>query len=257
MYREKTSKVEQLLFKNLFVTHLRRRRGWRMQWRIHKFSVACKYHSSFTDNTNQSFWYKIFGKQWHCFKVLYILPVKYPVPGHELGHPLLVLLLLQLLQGLITFIISIFLSTLLWIFLSTLILFFSADLVDAGAEEPGAAPPTGAGLWARLARAGDTPWPGDGGLEYDIMTLWHVTLRLNMTLGPGIWHYDMWSSRDLIWPGSLKIWHYDIWPRDSICCHWCHYLCVLLVHPGRVARMSTIPQDAVLLPHSECLVNCY
>ena len=91
-------------------------------------------------------------------------------------------------------------------------------------------------LWHYDKWSRDLIWPGS--LKYDIMTLWHVTLRLNMTWGPGIWHYD-------------------IWPRDSICCHWCHYLCVLLVHPGRVARMSTIPQDAVLLPHSECLVNCY
>ena len=170
MYREKTSKVEQLLLKNLFVTHLRRRRGWRMQWRIHKFSVACKYHSSFTDNTNQSFWYKIFGKQWHCFKVLYILPVKYPVPGHELGHPLLVLLPLQLLQGLVNLFSTYFYQHSYEYFYQHWSIFFSADLVDAGAEEPGAAPPAGAGLWARLAWAGDTPWSGDGGLEYNIMT---------------------------------------------------------------------------------------
>lgn len=52
----------------------------------------------FTDKTNQ-----ILRKQWHRkHGKVWPLPVKYPVPRHQMGHPLLVLLLLQLLQSLLT-----------------------------------------------------------------------------------------------------------------------------------------------------------
>lgn len=134
------------------MTHLKRTRGWRMLWMIHKSSDAWKCHFCFTDNnkTNQSFWYKILRKHWHCSDKVLTVTCKIPCsssPAAPLAAHTAPFVAAS--ESKHIFFMNIFFSSHI----------FPPDLMDTGTKQPCAASSVGACLRACLGWARDPAWP--------------------------------------------------------------------------------------------------
>ena len=133
------------------MTHLKRTRGWRTLWMIHKSSAAWKCHFCFTDNkTNQSFWYKILRKHWHCSDKVLTVTCKILCSLSQ-AEPLAARTAPSAVASKSKDIFS-------WIFIF-LFYYFPPDLMDTGTKQPCAASSVGASLRARLGWARDPAWP--------------------------------------------------------------------------------------------------